>query len=120
MASSTITTPASDTRENGPRASSRAQTRSTSSAARCRLTPGRVVYRHTWSVEVASAGRHEPDAHHCAVSACAVVAGPDTSRAFIVKAYVVLLDPSAASDGLVAGLPEFVKREIAPCKYPRS
>jgi 2-aminobenzoate-CoA ligase len=56
---------------------------------------------------------------HEAVAECGVVGAPDTERGQIVKAYIVLRDGYAAGYGLVRELQEFVKREIAPYKYPR-
>ena len=57
---------------------------------------------------------------HAKVSECAVVAAPDPSRGFIVKAFVMLRDPADASLELVKELQDFVKAEIAPYKYPRA
>ncbi|HKG92379.1 MAG TPA: AMP-binding protein [Gemmatimonadaceae bacterium] len=59
---------------------------------------------------------------HPAVRECGVVGVPDEDRGQIVKAFVVL-DPAAAAapDSRTAReLQDFVKREIAPYKYPRS
>jgi 2-aminobenzoate-CoA ligase len=49
-----------------------------------------------------------------------VVGAPDEQRGTIVKAYVVLHDPDAASPALVQELQNHVKAEIAPYKYPRA
>jgi len=57
---------------------------------------------------------------HPAVQECGVVAGADPERGTIVKAFVLLRDPALASDALVTELQDFVKREIAPYKYPRA
>jgi 2-aminobenzoate-CoA ligase len=57
---------------------------------------------------------------HPAVAESAVVAAADTTRGFIVKAYVVLKAPALPSPDLVAGLQDYVKRELAPYKYPRA
>jgi 2-aminobenzoate-CoA ligase len=57
---------------------------------------------------------------HPAVAECAVVAAPDETRGFIVKAFVVLRDAHPPSPALVAELQEHVKRELAPYKYPRA
>jgi len=57
---------------------------------------------------------------HPKVAECAVVAAPDPNRGFIVKAFVMLRDPSEASVDLVKQLQDFVKAEIAPYKYPRA
>ena len=57
---------------------------------------------------------------HPAVAECACVGAPDEERGTIVKAFVVL-KPDQAGDGvLVKALQDFVKREIAPYKYPRA
>jgi 2-aminobenzoate-CoA ligase len=57
---------------------------------------------------------------HPKVKECGVVAAPDAERGAIVKAYVVLRDPADATAQTVRELQEFVKREIAPYKYPRA
>ncbi len=57
---------------------------------------------------------------HPAVAESAVVAAPDRTRGFIVKAYVVLKAGRAPSPELVTELQEHVKRELAPYKYPRA
>ncbi len=56
---------------------------------------------------------------HPAVLEAAVVASPDAVRGFIPKAFVVLKPDAPPSDALAAELQEFVKRELAPYKYPR-
>ncbi len=56
---------------------------------------------------------------HRAVAESAVVAAPDATRGFVVKAYVVLRPEHAPSDALAAELQEHCKRELAPYKYPR-
>ncbi|MGE6628867.1 acyl-CoA synthetase MbcS [Bacillus sp. NPDC077027] len=56
---------------------------------------------------------------HQAVKECAVVASPDEIRGSIVKAYVVLRDPSKQSEELVKELQTHVKTTTAPYKYPR-
>src|SRR5262249_37405351 len=53
---------------------------------------------------------------HPAVAECGVVAAPDPARGMIVKAYVVLRDPSAAGAELTQTLQDHVKTEIAPYK----
>jgi 2-aminobenzoate-CoA ligase len=58
-------------------------------------------------------------AEHAAVLDAAVVASPDPVRGAIPKAFIVLKDGTAASPALAAALQEFVKRELAPYKYPR-
>jgi 2-aminobenzoate-CoA ligase len=57
---------------------------------------------------------------HPKVKECGVVGAPDPERGHIVKAFVVLRDPSERGDEMVRELQEFVKREIAPYKYPRA
>jgi 2-aminobenzoate-CoA ligase len=57
---------------------------------------------------------------HPRVRECAVVAAADPERGTIVKAFVVLRDAEGAGEGLVRELQEFVKKEIAPYKYPRA
>ena len=56
---------------------------------------------------------------HPHVQECAVVGLPDEERGQVVTAFVVL-KPGVAGDAAIAkGLQDFVKREIAPYKYPR-
>jgi len=57
---------------------------------------------------------------HPQVRECAVVAAADAERGTIVKAFVVLRDPAGAGEAVVRELQEFVKKEIAPYKYPRA
>jgi 2-aminobenzoate-CoA ligase len=57
---------------------------------------------------------------HPQVRECGVIGAPDPERGHIVKAFIVLRDPSAAGPDLVGELQDFVKREIAPYKYPRA
>jgi len=57
---------------------------------------------------------------HPAVAESAVVAAPDRTRGFVVKAFVVLRAPHQACPELVGELQEHVKRELAPYKYPRA
>ena len=56
---------------------------------------------------------------HAAVQECAVVGLPDAERGHVVSAFIVLKEPSRASDALKEELQAFVKAEIAPYKYPR-
>jgi 2-aminobenzoate-CoA ligase len=57
---------------------------------------------------------------HEAVAECAVVASPDEGRGMVVKAFIVLRPGSAEGPELVRELQDFVKRRIAPYKYPRA
>jgi benzoate-CoA ligase family protein len=56
---------------------------------------------------------------HAAVLQAAVVAHKDAEGLVKPKAFVVLKDPAAASDGLAEELKAFVKERIARYKYPR-
>jgi 2-aminobenzoate-CoA ligase len=57
---------------------------------------------------------------HPAVAECAVVGIADEARGHIVKAFVVPAAGRAGSDTLARELQDFVKRELAPYKYPRA
>src|ERR1051326_7028492 len=57
---------------------------------------------------------------HPAVRECAVIGAADSGRGQIVKAFIVLRDPAAASEDLVKALQDHVKAQIAPYKYPRA
>jgi acyl-coenzyme A synthetase/AMP-(fatty) acid ligase len=56
---------------------------------------------------------------HPSVQECAVAASPDPGRGEVVKAFIVLRSNVAASDRLAGEIQDFVKKEIAPFKYPR-
>jgi len=64
--------------------------------------------------EVENALLRHPD-----VAETAVVGVPDPDRGMIVKAFVVLRSGATAGPEAAAALQDFVKREIAPYKYPR-
>jgi 2-aminobenzoate-CoA ligase len=57
---------------------------------------------------------------HRAVEECGVVGTPDEERGQIVKAFVVLKAGHQAGERMVCELQDFVKRAIAPYKYPRA
>jgi 2-aminobenzoate-CoA ligase len=57
---------------------------------------------------------------HDAVAECGVVGAPDEARGMIVKAYIVLAPGFTGDAALVTALQDYVKREIAPYKYPRA
>ncbi len=58
---------------------------------------------------------------HPSIAECACTAAPDRTgeRPHIVKAYVVLREPTVASDVLKRELQEFFKRSAPPFMYPR-
>ena len=56
---------------------------------------------------------------HPKVSECAVIGVPDEARGTIVRACIVLDNPSQASQVLAEEIQNFVKANIAPYKYPR-
>jgi 2-aminobenzoate-CoA ligase len=57
---------------------------------------------------------------HPGVAECAVVGIADEERGQIVKAFVVPAAGQDRTDSLALELQEFVKRELAPYKYPRA
>lgn len=57
---------------------------------------------------------------HPAVAECGVVGVPDEERGQIVKAVVVLREGHPPGEALARELQDFVKRTIAPYKYPRA
>ncbi|MEE8505706.1 MAG: AMP-binding protein [Kiloniellales bacterium] len=57
---------------------------------------------------------------HDLVQDCAVIAAPDAERGSIVKAFVIPRPGNPGTPALVEALQDFVKRAIAPYKYPRS
>jgi len=57
---------------------------------------------------------------HPGVAECGVIGVADEERGQIVKAFVVVKPGFAAGDALTRELQDFVKRSIAPYKYPRA
>jgi 2-aminobenzoate-CoA ligase len=57
---------------------------------------------------------------HPAVAECGVIGAPDELRGQVVKAFVVLKTGHVADATMAHELQEFVKRRIAPYKYPRT
>lgn len=57
---------------------------------------------------------------HPAVAECAVVGVPDESRGHLVKAFVVAAKGVTVSNELARELQDYVKKQIAPYKYPRA
>jgi 2-aminobenzoate-CoA ligase len=57
---------------------------------------------------------------HPAVAECGVIGAPDEQRGELVKAFVVLKTGHSGDAAMAHELQEFVKRAIAPYKYPRA
>ena len=57
---------------------------------------------------------------HPAVAECGVIGAPDEQRGELVKAFVVLKTGHIGDAAMAHELQEFVKRAIAPYKYPRA
>ncbi|RZA35543.1 MAG: 2-aminobenzoate-CoA ligase [Lysobacteraceae bacterium] len=68
---------------------------------------------------IAGAEVEEALLHHPAVAECGVVGMPDEERGQVVEAHVVLKPGVEPSNATALALQEFVKRQIAPYKYPR-
>jgi 2-aminobenzoate-CoA ligase len=68
---------------------------------------------------IAGAEVEEALLRHPAVAECGVVGRPDEERGQVVEAHVVLKPGVEGSGAMAAELQDFVKRQIAPYKYPR-
>jgi 2-aminobenzoate-CoA ligase len=69
---------------------------------------------------IAGAEVEEVLLRHPAVAECGVIGRPDEERGQIVEAYVVVKPGVEESLELAVELQDFVKKQIAPYKYPRS
>lgn len=56
---------------------------------------------------------------HPAVAECGVVGKPDEVRGMIIKAFVVLKAGHPNNEAMAETLQDYVKKTIAPYKYPR-
>ncbi len=56
---------------------------------------------------------------HPAVAECGVVGKPDAVRGMIIKAFVVLRAGNPDNEAMAEALQEYVRKTIAPYKYPR-
>ncbi|MGZ3434186.1 MAG: AMP-binding enzyme, partial [Isosphaeraceae bacterium] len=56
---------------------------------------------------------------HSAVLEAATVESPDPVRGMVVKAFILLREGCSPSDSLAEQIQEYVKRTVAPYKYPR-
>src|SRR6202521_970005 len=88
---------------------------------------GHFVYRARTDDMIISAGYNiaGPEVEdvlllHPAVAECGVIGAPDEQRGQVVKAFVALKAGHVGDPAMVHELQEFVKRAIAPYKYPRA
>jgi len=56
---------------------------------------------------------------HPAVAECGVIGKPDAVRGMIIKAFVLLRTGHIGNEAMAEQLQEYVKKSIAPYKYPR-